>query len=323
MPDVEPYPIYSLNPNDAQEIEWVGSKEKFWLQWALPGSETADWWLYKKPKQQDLGEDWAERVAADVAGTLKLPHARYELARLDDAESEVEWGILSCRMFDKSLVVETLGNAFLTGIAGAVDYPPSTDEMSYQERQRARTSYTPLLVLDALDRVGVRPAEGEHGAESAVDLFVGYLMLDALISNTDRHDENWGVLAGSDGSLSLMPTFDHASSLGRELKDTKRSAKLNSTTAPHDLVTYASNARSRFHHPMSGDRVSPLLAFSLAADAYPAAASFWLSRLSAFGGFPISDLLRRIPSHRISPIGVTFAEQLVAHNERALLAMNS
>jgi hypothetical protein len=50
-------------------------------------------------------------------------------------------------------------------------------------------------------------------------LFPGYLMLDALIGNTDRHHENWGarVLAGLGNGRRmavLAPTYDHASSEG-------------------------------------------------------------------------------------------------------------
>lgn len=47
-------------------------------------------------------------------------------------------------------------------------------------------------------------------------------MLDAVIGNTDRHHENWGILrkrVGDRWQGMVAPTFDHASSLGRELRD--------------------------------------------------------------------------------------------------------
>jgi hypothetical protein len=51
------------------------------------------------------------------------------------------------------------------------------------------------------------------------------LLLDALIGNTDRHHENWGLLrsgVGVSANHRLAPSFDHASSLGREMLDERR-----------------------------------------------------------------------------------------------------
>ena len=61
------------------------------------------------------------------------------------------------------------------------------------------------------------------------DMFVGYLMLDALIGNTDRHHENWGIMTGRGRPQVLAPTYDHASSLGRELSDQKRQARMGNS----------------------------------------------------------------------------------------------
>jgi hypothetical protein len=51
----------------------------------------------------------------------------------------------------------------------------------------------------------------------AADLMVGYLMLDCLIGNQDRHDENCGLilLSGKQLRVALAPTYDHAKSTGR------------------------------------------------------------------------------------------------------------
>ncbi|MBE3906219.1 hypothetical protein HJ154_19975 [Vibrio parahaemolyticus] len=41
-------------------------------------------------------------------------------------------------------------------------------------------------------------------------------LFDALIGNTDRHQENWGVVFQSDGKSRLSPLFDNGTSLGHE-----------------------------------------------------------------------------------------------------------
>ena len=51
------------------------------------------------------------------------------------------------------------------------------------------------------------------------------MVLDAVIGNTDRHHESWGFLrrqVGGQWKGRLAPTFDRASSLGRELLDERR-----------------------------------------------------------------------------------------------------
>ena len=58
------------------------------------------------------------------------------------------------------------------------------------------------------------PGWRSDGIESALEVFVGYVMLDAWISNQDRHHENWGALWG--GTRPVLLTFDRGGA-GSEL----------------------------------------------------------------------------------------------------------
>src|SRR5690606_14933665 len=72
--------------------------------------------------------------------------------------------------------------------------------------------------FSALDMLFVSP----DASDRAKRQIGGYLVLDAVIGNTDRHHENWGILRKKTGTGYvgyLAPSFDHASSLGRELHD--------------------------------------------------------------------------------------------------------
>ena len=61
-------------PQDAREdIEQLGSKPKFWV------SIGASRWLFKEARA-NTGEDWAEKVAAELARTLDIDAAVVELA---------------------------------------------------------------------------------------------------------------------------------------------------------------------------------------------------------------------------------------------------
>lgn len=46
--------------------------------------------------------------------------------------------------------------------------------------------------------------------------WVDALLFDALIGNTDRHQDNWGLLFGSNG-IRLSPLFDNGTALGHEM----------------------------------------------------------------------------------------------------------
>ncbi|NCB32993.1 MAG: hypothetical protein EOM64_03765 [Erysipelotrichia bacterium] len=56
----------------------------------------------------------------------------------------------------------------------------------------------------------------EHGIENADDQFDEMLMMDCIMMNTDRHDQNFGVLADAETGRwkSLAPIFDNGTSLG-------------------------------------------------------------------------------------------------------------
>src|SRR5262245_23006367 len=59
-------------PPDAREAtEQMGTKEKFWFQ--------NDHFLFKF-NRPGHGEDWAERIATELASVLRIPHAEVELA---------------------------------------------------------------------------------------------------------------------------------------------------------------------------------------------------------------------------------------------------
>jgi hypothetical protein len=62
-------------PHDAFELpEQVGTKFKFWFR-----DEHQRLKLYKEGRA-GTGENWAEKVCAEICNLLGLPHAQYELA---------------------------------------------------------------------------------------------------------------------------------------------------------------------------------------------------------------------------------------------------
>ena len=150
-------------------------------------------------------------------------------------------------------------------------------------------------------------------------------MLDALIGNTDRHHENWAVLERTDQAgrhASLAPSYDHASSLGRELKDDERSARLEGKDRRRTVETYARRARSALYRSPGDSRpLSPIDAFVETMHRARGAGRLWLERLDGVGGDTLSGIVARVPAERISDPARRFAAALMASNRRALLTL--
>jgi hypothetical protein len=73
------FEIVEVDRESAERTEQVGARSKFWFT----GSDGRRW-LFKETRP-DTGEDWAEKVVAELARRIGLPHAEYELAILRSA----------------------------------------------------------------------------------------------------------------------------------------------------------------------------------------------------------------------------------------------
>jgi hypothetical protein len=284
---------------ERSKSEMMGSKYKFWFD-----HEELGLCLYKQVRQ-NTGEDWAEKVAAELCELLGLPHALYELAET----WEGNYGVVSPSFLPSGGTL-VHGNEILTPLVP--NYPTSG---SYKVSQ-----YTIDVVLRAIEENPVAfPIDGTapSGIQTATDLFVGYLLLDVWIGNGDRHHENWGFVRNKAASTSvetmyLAPTYDHASCLGRELSDERR--QRCSTQA------YVNKCLSAFYS--SVDDKKPLKTFDLfsqVAHRYPQAADVWFTRLENISISNTLEIFSRFPNNRLSPIAARFAQEILELNQRRLI----
>jgi serine/threonine protein kinase HipA of HipAB toxin-antitoxin module len=150
------------------------------------------------------------------------------------------------------------------------------------------------------------------------------LLLDALIGNTDRHHENWGVIAAraenAERRLDLAPSYDHASSLGRELSDSRRLTLLRSS-GNHGLDAYARRTRSAIYAAGSPQPLSPLAAFERAGEMRRSARAGWLRRLTQVDVEALEGIADRLPPESASGGAVAFAKAFLRYNYRALVAL--
>ncbi|WP_414546503.1 HipA-like protein [Nostoc sp. CCY0012] len=283
---------YELSSN-----EMMGSKYKFWFQHEQLGR-----CLYKQARQ-NLGEDWAEKVASELSFLLGLPHAIYHLAETWEGNR----GVVSPNFLPAGGTL-VHGNEILTPIVP--NYPTSA---TYGARQ-----HTIDIVLQVIETNHLSlPIDWTppSGIQSAVEVFVGYLLLDAWIGNGDRHHENWGFVrkkVASTETIHLAPTYDHASCLGRDLPDEQRQKR--------SVEAYANKCYSAFYNSVEDKK--PLKTFDVfhrVAFRYPQAAHIWLDRLERISLANTLEIFSRIDRSRISTVAIEFAQKILEYNQNRLL----
>lgn len=301
------YPVITV-PDEAGDIlEQLGTKPKFWFRDA--NSDHCLFKLNRSEGEDATGEDWSEKVASELCEIFGLPHAHYNFAIWKG-----QHGVVS-----QSFVPEggrlVAGNEVLLRLDNT--YPK---EKFYKVRQ-----HTLRLVLTLVRHGAIRPPIGwvvRPGIQSAVDVFVGYLLLDAWIANQDRHHENWGFVVSPDRVVHLAPTFDHASCLGWNETDETRMQRLATRDSRRAMNRYVERALSAFFSSSSSSKpMTTLEVFKEAARLHPAAAKAWLDRLRQINQNVIYDIFNQIPAGRASAVGKQFAVKMLELNQNRLLSL--
>ncbi len=184
---------------------------------------------------------------------------------------------------------------------------------------RGVSKHTVDAVLELLAKIEA-PESDYPSIVSAADVFLGYLLLDAVVMNCDRHHENWGVLQLAGGVRRLAPSYDHASSLGRELGDKERQARLTTSDRGYSVDHYIRQAHSRFYAEDTDKKaLHPADAFFRAVRQRPKAGALWLARIEALGEDEIEKITARVPASAISKPGRAFAHEVLRLARRMLL----
>ena len=305
------FPIIVVSPEAREDarVEPMGTKRKFWYRTPDGGR-----WLFKFNRPAH-GEDWAEKIACEIAELLGLPHAVADLASCENQSG------VAVRDFVPEGFRLVHGNELLVEL---VD-PAYPRDQNFKVRQHNLPN-----VFHVLQTASVALPSAIHlpaGVNSAAGLLAGYLLLDALISNTDRHHENWAILerrAAKDQPrvAELAPTFDHASSLGRNEPDEKRQLRLDGRDTQYTVSTYLAKAPSRIYASDADERpLSPLDAFAGASRVVPAAARAWLAALDYCSTDSVREIVARVPDERMSAVARRFVLRMVELSRQELLRL--
>ena len=272
------------------EIEEMGSKEKFWYH----SPETDTEWLFKFPQSNNTGQHWAEKIAAEIAARLEIQHAIVELAEYQGSHGSVT------ESFVRPGQVLVHGNQMLRQVVQGYDF----------EKTSHQSAHTLSNIWQVMDRVFVK-SESTRRAKLRV---AEYLVLDALIGNVDRHHENWGFLrrpAGKHWRGFVAPSFDHGSSLARELLDESRDRLL----AEDRVDRYVERGHGAIYWSEGGRRgPSPLELVRRGTCKHPDFFRPALMKLEKLDDDNLCGLVNRVPEDWMTPSARKFAIALLRYS---------
>ena len=158
------------------------------------------------------GEIWSEKIAADIGDIIGVPTPKVDLANNEEGFGSLSYNFLK------------QGEELIHGadfLSKFFEFRISLNVVGEDFDPRNPRHHKLLYVLKIIESI----------KSSLVYDFINILIFDALIGNTDRHSENWGIIKTNlkDAPRArVAPAFDNGSSLGREFKtDEERISLLN------------------------------------------------------------------------------------------------
>lgn len=199
--DVTEWPvdeIFETYPEGARSKRALFPPERVQIPFILPKRR----YLYKRSRKRYPDQFWAEIVAYLVGGLLDVPVPPAYAAvntRDGDCGALIEW------FYEDGKAEFVAGGQYMQQIMPEYDRKKGTQH-NFRSVQ---------ILCEAQEESNIVGGDWRSWWCEA-------LMFDALIGNTDRHQDNWGYLVyrwrdGRLRRLALTPIFDNGTSLGHEL----------------------------------------------------------------------------------------------------------
>lgn len=192
---------------------------------------------YIKKEKNYTYEFWSEVIASELGTLLGFDILKYNVA----ANEHQTLGCLSKLMIDTT--VEQLDEGYKW-----------IKRYKHAYNTEDRDAYTFQLIDDTLKKL--------FPNEKFIEKLISTIVLDCIIGNEDRHQENWGIIISNKANIKstksifsrkspvpvstyrFAPIYDSGSSLGRELRDEKVNQMLNDFV---QLNAYINRGQSEIH----------------------------------------------------------------------------
>ena len=301
---MDKFVIFEIPSHKYESLEQLGTKRKFWFR-----DDSDNKLKLFKIGREKTGENWVEVVVSYICELLDIPHAKYEFATWDHI----------CGTISESFVPEkgrlVHGNEVLAKTYEVVDSSVEYPVDKYKVRE-----YQLKLVNSIMKTLSFELPLGykNQSCKTCFDVFISYILLDCLISNGDRHHENWGFIV-HESKVFLTPTYDHASGLGCREPDSKKVERLGTRDENYQVRSFVKRARTPFFN--KDKMITTLEAFEICANYDKTIAFYWLEKLETLDLEKVRNIFDKVPSHLISPVSIEFAIKMLEENKIRLLEL--
>lgn len=247
--------------------------------------------IFKRPRQErdERAQVWSELVASFIAGDL----LELDVQRVALGVSANDLGNLLTLVFEDGETFQE-GEQWLTRLKPDYEIKVGTD-------------HTLSLAIAGAEAAGVPEDE-------VLEFWAKTIAFDCLISNSDRHQENWAIIRGRDGRARMAPLFDNAGSLGAQVDEaTLRTGWFDWRGRPI-TSKFAKHARKGAHHLrlVAGGPKTPFAQLcSHFCNTYPDYDGPFVAFAEADLA-PVADFLAEIQAIRGLPHGTELSSQRAA-----------
>lgn len=167
------------NWNEKPWFGTKGSRNKIVVENPITGKSFYFKTSLLKPDKDYKYEYWSEIIASEIGKILEFDILRYDLAF-----HKTEMGCISEFMNTEGESELTEGIQYLTGYNNA--YKPALKE--------SKKDYTFQFLCDALKSFDFK---------AYINELIKVIIFDSLVGNSDRHQENWGIIIYSQEAINL------------------------------------------------------------------------------------------------------------------------
>lgn len=213
-----------------------------------------------KYEKYNCSEACSEKLSCEIAKILKKDVAKIEFAK------------------DENGILGIISYLFINNTITHTDAKDFFNENEFDRKK--------FCTINSIHRFLCRFGEKEF------EKFIGIMVFDALIGETDRHEENWGLLKRND-IYSLSPIYDSSCNLLRQLKDSKYAEKIYNGTI--DFNKFIMNSKTYIYKEEQKRTYKHFELIQKLYEEYPIVVAKELENLKRLTNRKINNILNKLP----------------------------